>query len=279
MQMKWLNLDEIKNSSIYFTPNLPVIATKRYKVSLLKGMLYITLFTLASWFLLILILSTTPLKDMLFVVDNTELKVQNEKIQLLQKRVIILTQQLQDISSTTERMKYAIRLGVQDSINPKNPLYDTLKKPIKKKLSIEGNIFHAFQLLITQIFDEQQEKIIFFEPIRGIITQEFNAAKGHLGIDYGIKPGSPIYSAAGGLVTFADYTVESGYMMMIQHGNDYITIYKHCSSLLKKTRDIVNQGELIALSGNSGYNTTGPHLHFEVWHKGKPIDPKTIFLN
>lgn len=277
--MKWLNFEEIKNSSIYFTPNLPAIATKRYKVSLLKALLYVFLYTMASWFILLLILSATPIKDVLFVVDNSELKSQNEQIQLLQKRIIALTQQLNDIASTNEKMKYAIKLGQVDSLNPKNPLYDTLKKPIKKKLNIEGNILTAIKLFSSFIDDLLQEKIIFFEPTQGIITQGFNPEKGHLGIDYGVKSGSPIYSSIGGLVTFADYTIDSGYMLIIQHSNDYITIYKHCSTLLKKGRDYVHQGELIALSGNSGKSTTGSHLHFEIWYRGKPINPKSVLFN
>ena len=140
--MKWFNLDQIKNSSIFITPNLPVIAMKRYKVSLLKGTFYVLLYTLASWLILILLLSSTPLKDVLFVVDNTELRAQNDRIQKLQSRVIILTQELQAISSTNERLKYAIRLAQKDTIGPNNPLYDTLKKTITKKLKIEGSIHY-----------------------------------------------------------------------------------------------------------------------------------------
>ena len=67
-------------------------------------------------------------------------------------------------------------------------------------------------------------------------------------------------------------------MLIIQHNKGFTTVYKHCSSLLKKERDVVSQGDLIALSGNSGKNTTGPHLHFEIWQNGKPVDPQKILL-
>ncbi|MDP2038747.1 MAG: M23 family metallopeptidase [Ignavibacteria bacterium] len=278
--MKWFDFESIKNSSLNITPNLPIMATKRYKVSLIKAVTYMLLYTIASWFVLILLLSITPLKDVLFVVDNTELKAQNERIQKLQGRVIDLTQQLQEISSVNERMKYAIKLAQRDTIDPKNPLYDTLRKTINKKVKIEGSVFTVIVDLYNKIFQSEKEptKLLFFEPTSGVITQEFEPAKGHLGIDYGVNSGSPVFAASGGLITFADYTVDSGFMVIIQHANDYTSVYKHCSSIIKKTRDTVTHGELIALSGNSGKNTTGPHLHFELWYKGKPVDPKSYII-
>ena len=278
--MKWFDFESIKNSSLNITPNLPIIATKRYKVSLIKAVTYILLYTIASWFVLILLLSITPLKDVLFVVDNTELKAQNERIQKLQGRVIDLTQQLQEISSVNERMKYAIKLAQRDTIDPKNPLYDTLRKTINKKVKIEGSVLTVIVDLYNKIFQSEKEptKLLFFEPTSGVITQQFEPAKGHLGIDYGVNSGSPVFAASGGLITFADYTVDSGFMVIIQHANDYTSVYKHCSSIIKKTRDTVTHGELIALSGNSGKNTTGPHLHFELWYKGKPVDPKSYII-
>jgi murein DD-endopeptidase MepM/ murein hydrolase activator NlpD len=68
-------------------------------------------------------------------------------------------------------------------------------------------------------------------------------------------------------------------MIIIAHPDGYMTVYKHCSVLLKKTRDIVSEGELIALSGNTGELSTGPHLHFEIWKNGKPLDPQNLLLN
>lgn len=278
--MKWFNLDTIKNSSFYFTPNLPVIATKRYKFSLMRGIGYILLYTLASWLVLILILSITPLKDVLFVVDNTELNIQTEKVEKLQNRVILLTQQLQEMESLNARIKYAIKLAEKDTIGPKNPLYDTLKKAVNRKVKIEGNVFGVFNFLIEKYFqsEKKENKLFFFEPAQGMVIQQFDEQKGHLGIDYGVRKNNPVFASAGGIVTFADYTIDSGYTIMIQHDQNYISVYEHCSSLIVKARDVVKQGEIIALSGNSGKNTTGPHLHFEIWENGKPIDPQVLFI-
>lgn len=279
--MKWFNFDFIKKSSIYITPNFPETSTTRYKLSLLRSAAYITLYTIVAWFVLIFILSVTPLKDFLFVLDNQELKLQREKINELQKKVELLTNNLQLISNTNERMKYAIELAGKDSIKSNDSLYEKLKKPITKKIEVGGNIYLAFQKIISMIFPDTTKtaSLIFQEPASGILTKKYDPQNGHFGLDYGMKSGTPVYASAGGMIIFADYTVDDGYMIIIQHNENYHSVYKHCSSLLVKQRDFVNQGELIALSGNSGKNTTGPHLHFEIWYDGKTIDPSKLILN
>ena len=277
--MKWFNFQELKNSAFFITPNLPDITTKRYKFSLFRIAAYLALYTIGAWLFLIFILSITSLKDYIFVIDNSELKVQTEKINELQNKVIVLSEQLQDLASTNERMRYVLKLAGKDSVKSNDTILDTLKKKIDKKIKIGGDIFSAFSAFIENMFAPgQSNKFIFIEPTHGLITQGFDPSKGHMGVDYGAKIGSPVYASAGGLITFADYSVDSGFMIIIQHDNGFITIYKHCSVLTKKVRDRVNQGELIALSGNTGQNTTGPHLHFEIWQDGKPIDPQKFLF-
>ena len=100
-----------------------------------------------------------------------------------------------------------------------------------------------------------------------------------MGVDFVVKEGTPVYAASGGYIVFSDYTIDDGYMIIIIHRDGYISIYKHCSSLIKGVRDNVEQGELIALSGNSGKHTTGPHLHLEIWRDGKPVNPEKQFIN
>jgi murein DD-endopeptidase MepM/ murein hydrolase activator NlpD len=277
--MKWFNFQELKNSSFYITTNLPLMTTERYKISVLRAAAYLALYTIGVWIFLIFIFSITSIKDYIFVFNNSELKLQTEKINELQNRVLVLSEQLQNLASTNERMRYVLKLSSKDSIKPNDALYDTLKKKIDKKINIGGDIYSAFTALIEKISAEKlPDKIIFIEPTHGLITQGFEPSKGHMGVDYGTRIGSPVYASAGGLVTFADYTVDSGFMVIIQHDSGFITIYKHCSVLSKKVRDRVNQGELIALSGNTGKNTTGPHLHFEIWQDGKPIDPQKFLF-
>ena len=276
--MKWFNFDNIKNSSFHITPNFPIITTKRYKFSILRVAAYLGIYTIVAWFILIIILTITPLKDYVFVIDNSDLKAQTEKIKELQNKVVVLADQLQELASTNERMRYAMKLAGRDSIKPNDALYDTLRKKIDKKLNVGGDIYAVFISFVEKYFGMKNDLQTFFfiEPTNGIITQGFNSANGHMGIDFGVASGTPVYASAGGLIIFAEYTVESGYQIMIQHDNNYLTIYKHCSSLIKRIRERVTQGALIALSGNSGKNTTGPHLHFEIWQNGKPIDPQKI---
>lgn len=278
--MKFFNLDTIKKIFVIITPNLPDSSTKTYKFSFLRSTAYILTYTLISWLILIFILSVTPLKDFLFVLDNQELIAQRKKINELQEKVRILTNELEDISSTNEKLKYSLKLANKDSTDTSSSIYEKLQKKISKKINLGGNILLSIRELYSILFREEKaiDSLIFLSPVNGFLTKGFDPKNGHLGIDYGLKIGSPIYASAGGLVIFADYTVDYGYVLILQHDNGYITMYKHCSALLKKSQDIVKQGELIALSGNSGKSSTGPHLHFEIWHMGKPINPEMLII-
>lgn len=281
--MKIFDFEKFRKISIIITPNIPDKSTNTYKFSLLRSTAYILLYTLVVWLFLIFILSVTPIKDFLFVLDNQELISQREKINILQENVNQLTRELEKIVVINERMRHVKNLAAKDSLEGKNKLYDTLQTKIQKKVKIGGDVYSAF-LKLMELFNTYQEdeenKILFFqEPVSsGILTQKFNPSKGHMGIDYGVKVGTPVYASTGGFVIYADYNIDDGYMIIIQHKNEYTTIYKHCSALLKKAQDIVRAGELIALSGNSGKNTTGPHLHFEIWYKGKAINPAKFFI-
>ncbi|MBX3007408.1 MAG: M23 family metallopeptidase [Melioribacteraceae bacterium] len=275
------NLKDIRDFSVYITPNFKTTTTTRYKFSLIKMLMYIGLYTITAWLFLLVILSVTPLKNSLFVIDDNEMVAQAEKIEALQNKVYDLTAQLQSLATNNERLKFAFQLAQRDSIKKDDSLYNTLQKTIKKKIKIGGDFYTAFISLIDKYFpnsDTINNKMIFIEPTQGVITQSYKPEKGHFGTDYGVKKGSPVFASAGGLVIFSGFTPDFGYTIIIKHDNNYITLYKHCSSLLKKSRDIVYQGELIALSGNSGTNTTGPHLHFEIWHNGKSLDPESILL-
>ena len=109
------------------------------------------------------------------------------------------------------------------------------------------------------------------------MTQGFNPKENHLAIDIAVDIGTPIKAASDGRVLFAEWTLETGYVIIIDHGDMLTTAYKHNSAVLKKQNEFVNAGEIIALSGNHGTLTTGPHLHFELWKNGSPIDPAQLF--
>jgi murein DD-endopeptidase MepM/ murein hydrolase activator NlpD len=115
---------------------------------------------------------------------------------------------------------------------------------------------------------------LFFMPsVSGEVTAAFDPAKNHFGIDVAAPRNTAIKAAADGVVFSAGYTVETGYSIAIQHPNNVITLYKHNSILLKKAGSNVKAGEAIAIIGNTGEQSSGPHLHFELWYKGQPVNP------
>lgn len=118
------------------------------------------------------------------------------------------------------------------------------------------------------------EGIIFFPPLRGVITQHFEQKDGHTGIDIASKADEPVKACLEGTVVHAAWTSDGGNILLVQHPGDLVSVYKHASVLLKKTGDPVRAGEAIAIVGNSGELTDGPHLHFELWLNGQPLDPQ-----
>lgn len=120
----------------------------------------------------------------------------------------------------------------------------------------------------------QISDIVFFIPVEGIIINKFNLAEKHYGVDIAASTESMIKSVQDGTIIFSDWTSETGHTIAIQHSGNFISLYKHNSTLLKSTGSFVKAGEPIAVSGDSGELTSGPHLHFELWHNGTPVDPE-----
>jgi murein DD-endopeptidase MepM/ murein hydrolase activator NlpD len=113
----------------------------------------------------------------------------------------------------------------------------------------------------------------FFTPVQGMITGVFSPADGHFGVDLVAEPDEVVKAALDGTVTMSTWTLETGYVIQIQHNYELMTAYKHNASLFKNVGERVAAGDAIAIVGNSGELTTGPHLHFELWHDGVPLDP------
>ncbi|KGL62269.1 M23 family metallopeptidase [Polaribacter sp. Hel1_85] len=116
-------------------------------------------------------------------------------------------------------------------------------------------------------------KIVFFAPLNGTISQNFDATSKHFAIDIAAKTGDPIKATADGTVIFSGWTTETGYVIILKHAKEYISVYKHNGNLLKEQGDFVKSGEVIATVGSTGELTTGPHLHFELWSGGYPVNP------
>ena len=121
------------------------------------------------------------------------------------------------------------------------------------------------------------ENKMFFSPIKGGITQTFNFEEKHFAIDISADIGTPVKSVLDGKILFSEWSVDTGHVIIVDHGDNIISVYKHNSKSLKEQNDFVKAGEVIAYSGNQGNLSSGPHLHFELWKNGTPIDPEPLF--
>ena len=200
-----------------------------------------------------------------------------KKLEELNSKMIFLAKELQQLRSNNQKLKYALALGDSALLDSFKIDSDTLHNFYKSPK--EGNVFGALLNLFDKIFSVQEKSIFFILPANGYISRSFDPERGHFGIDLVVKVGTPVYASAGGYVVFSGYTNNYGHIIILSHSDDYLSIYKHCSVILKTEREFVKQGELIAQSGNSGMATTGPHLHFEIWQNGVPIDPEKILIN
>lgn len=173
-------------------------------------------------------------------------------------------------------------VGTKDTlnVNSKPTLKDTSfrigSKPEEDsllRLMIEDQNQYGFAIKENNVKPSGIAGYAFFTPVKGIITEKYNPRKSHYGIDVAATKGLPIKVALEGTILFAGWTSDVGYVVVVQHGNDLVSMYKHCSVVLKKVGNFVRSGEPIAIVGDSGEFSTGPHVHFELWYKGNAVNP------
>lgn len=277
--MSLFSFKNLKKSSFYITPSFPTLDTKRYKIGLFELLAYSSIFVIVISVIVILILTFTPARQIVLTLEHQKLEEQSLKIKELERNVVVLTNELNRIGKVDKRLNFALTLAKTDSLDSTAAIYDSLRKSKGNRMPAEGSILYVIEKFWESLEPQQKNDLYFVKPIDGIIGKKFAPDKGHIGMDFSVKEGTPIVASASGTVIFANYTTNSGYVLIIQHKDNYLTMYKHCSALLKKTRDFVIQGETIALSGNTGTNTTGAHLHFEIWKNSQPIDPEKVLIN
>jgi murein DD-endopeptidase MepM/ murein hydrolase activator NlpD len=132
--------------------------------------------------------------------------------------------------------------------------------------------YNLFESIISS------SNFVLFPPVNGTISENYNVEDKHFAVDIVVAKDTPVKATADGTVIFGEWTAETGYVLIIEHSNDLISVYKHNASLTKKQGDLVKAGEVIAMAGNTGAYTTGPHLHFELWSRGYPVNP-TNFID
>lgn len=177
------------------------------------------------------------------------------------------------LSGKTEEIIYKDTLAVskeKDNIDLQAVLANAEDSILRKYVEEEDK----FNLTKNELVIENK---MFVSPVKGQITQKFDPLNNHFALDILVDTGTPVKSILEGKVIFSEWSIDTGHVLIIDHGDNIISVYKHNSKVLKTQNNFVKAGEVIAYSGNQGTLSTGPHLHFELWKNGTPINPEPLF--
>lgn len=198
------------------------------------------------------------------IVDSLSLAVRQKDLYLSNIQKVIAGESDFDLLESEDSLKLSGSRR-EETFEPSEATKSILKEFEGMPLDFSGQIETS-----TNTFTET----FFFSPIKGVVTAGFDPQNNHYGVDIVAKDNEPVKTITDGTVILATWTLETGYIISIQHSNELISIYKHNSVLLKKIGDVVRGGEIISIIGNTGELTSGQHLHFELWYKGTPLNPQ-----
>ena len=252
---------------------------EKFALSLSKRNIFLISFSVAFIIILIttLLIFYTPIREYIPGYDTTKLRVQ--AVQNLEK--------LDSIMNSLEKNEQFIQ-AFSRTINGEeftNQYEDSKIKEVDiTDLEVNINIEDSILRKIVEVEDrfniiEREDALIapnLISPASGIISEGFDFSKGHYGVDVVLKERTPIKAVYDGIVLFAEWTLNYGFTVVVFHKNELISTYKHNQSVKVETGDFVQTGEVIALSGNTGEFTSGPHLHFELWDLQGPINPEDL---
>jgi len=251
------------------------IKLTRLNVFVILSMLTILLITGTT-----MLIAYTPLREYIPGYSSTALKKQatelSYKTDSLQRVIIANDSYLEsikrvltgDVSAITIN-KDSILEAAEKDIDPKNLIPSQEDLLLRERVDKEDK----YSLFESATSDAN---FVLFPPVNGTISEGYDIKEKHFAIDIVVVKDTPIKATADGTVILAEWTTQTGYVIIIDHGNGLISAYKHNASLTKTQGDLVKSGEVIAISGNTGELTTGPHLHFELWNDGYPINPTTF---
>lgn len=250
----------------------------RLNVFVFLGTLAILLILLTS-----IIIAFTPLREYIPGYMDTRIP---KLVYQLQRKTDSLEVMIEQKTKYINTIRHVISGGeftdtlLSENIDSGFVNYDTLKQRKSERDSAFRAEFEKNNQYNIFIYDRQEIadgfsplSPAFFTPLKGTISNHFNLAENHYGIDIVSGSNETIKAALDGTVIFSGWTLETGYVLGIQHRGNYLSVYKHNSSLLKKTGNYVKAGEAIAIVGETGELSTGPHLHFELWYNGTPVNP------
>jgi len=235
----------------------------------LSVLLVISLLLVFSTFLLF---SYTPLKE--YVPGKTTLKTQKELIKMSSK-VDSLVSEIKGNDLYVNNLRVILNGGV-----PISNINDNNSSEIEVSDLNSSEKDSLFRVMVEEetngdyISTTSDLTLYFTPPLIGVFSDRYDKLKNHFGVDITGKEGVIIKSVSEGVVVFSDWTKETGYVIAIQHSDGFLSFYKHNSKLLKNIGDFVNGGSSIAIIGNSGELTSGPHLHFELWKNGESVNPE-----
>ena len=230
----------------------------------------------------ILLIAFTPLRE--YIPGYSSVALKKEATELNYK-----TDSLSQVIALNEQYYYQIKRVLRGDVAS----VDFNKDSIISAAELDGSDFDLSpskedSLLREKVnkedkynlFESATSKVNFvlFPPVNGTISEGYNVEEKHYAVDVVVAKDTPVKATSDGTVIFSEWTTEAGYVILLDHGNGLISAYKHNASLTKEQGNLVKSGEVIAISGNTGELTTGPHLHFELWSNGYPIDP-TVFID
>ena len=241
--------------------------------------------TLSAIFLIAfttLLIAFTPLKEYIPGYSSTSLK----------KKAIALsfkTDSLQRVIDFNEKYFASIKQVLQGEVSVADFDKDSIIQAVKQEVSeVDLSPIKEDSLLREKVDKEDKYSLfetataktnfVLFPPVNGAISESYDVKNKHYAVDIVVEENTPIKATADGTVIFAEWTAQTGYVILIEHSSGLISVYKHNASLTKSQGDLVKAGEVIATAGNTGELTTGPHLHFELWSDGYPVNP-TNFID
>ncbi len=251
------------------------------RVSKLNG-LSVLLTVLAILFLIAAcIIAFTPLRNYLPGYMNSEVRSQIvdnalrvDSLQDLLNRQNLYIMNIQDIFSGKVSIDSVQTLDSLTTVR-EDTLMEHTKREEEFRRQYEDNEKYNLTTMVSQ---PDVNGLILYCPTRGMISDHFDLDMKHYGTDIAANPNESVLATMDGTVFLSTYTAETGFLIGVQHNQDFVSIYKHCGFLLKKEGDRVKGGEAIALAGGTGTLSTGPHLHFELWYKGHPINPEKYIV-
>jgi len=241
--------------------------------------------TLSAIFLITfttILIAFTPLKEYIPGYSSTSLK----------KKAIALsfkTDSLQRVIDFNEKYFASIKQVLQGEVSVADFDKDSIIQAVKQEVSeVDLSPIKEDSLLREKVDKEDKYSLfetatskanfVLFPPVSGTISESYDVKSKHYAVDIVVEENTPIKATADGTVIFAEWTAQTGYVILIEHSSGLISVYKHNASLTKSQGDLVKAGEVIATAGNTGELTTGPHLHFELWSDGYPVNP-TNFID